>query len=446
MPGRVDASVTTSDPPLTVSGMTLVVLDTQGRLQEFHAVPPQVDPAGAPAAPPRWEPLFDAAGLTLSAFTPVTPQWTPRGFADVRAAWEGPLPDRPEYRVRIEAAAYRGRPVSLLMVGPWSRPSRMQALTRSSAQTVLIGAVTVLIVVVMIAAMLLARYNVRARRADVRGAWRLALFVMAGYAAAWVLAAHHVPDVNQELSSFLRYFGSTLVAAALLWVTYVAVEPYVRRFWPDGILGWTRLLSGYVRDPRVGRDVLIGCVFAAVMALLNIFYELLPPLMGRPPAIPRFQNGVDALSGISELAGKIFDHLVSGVFVAMFAVLSFVLLRLIFRRTPLAIVAWVVVLALFQASQVLASGTSMWIAAAFQACMIAALTIMVVRYGLLVTAVAFAVGNILEDIPLTLSLSHWTATTSNLALATALALTFFGFYAARAGQPLFGKIDDMANG
>lgn len=200
-------------------------------------------------------------------------------------------------------------------------------------------------------------------------------------------------------------------------------------------------MSGYVRDPRVGRDVLTGCVFAAALALLNIFYELLPPLVGRPPAIPRFQNGVDALSGISELASKIFDHMVSGVFVAMFAVLSFVLLRLIFRRTPLAIVAWVVVLALFQASQVLTSGSSIWIAAAFQACLIAVLTIMVVRYGLLVTAVAFAVGNLLEDIPLTLSLSHWTATTSNLTLATALALTCFGFYAARAGQPLFGKLE-----
>ena len=71
--------------------------------------------------------------------------------------------------------------------------------------------------------------------------------------------------------------------------------------------------------------------------------------------------------------------------------------------------------------------------------MIAVLTIMVARYGLLVTAVAFAVGALLQDIPLTLSLSHWTATTSNLALATVLALTCFGFYAARAGQPLFGR-------
>ncbi len=170
MPARTQANVTANDPPMTVSGMTLVVLDTQGRLQQFQAVPPQADPEGTPTAPPRWEALFDAAGLTLSAFSPVAPGWTPPGFADMRAAWEGPLPDRPEYRVRIEAAAYRSRPVSLLIVGPWSRPTRMQALTRSSVQTVLIGVATLVLVALVIVAILFARHNVRARRADVRGA------------------------------------------------------------------------------------------------------------------------------------------------------------------------------------------------------------------------------------------------------------------------------------
>jgi hypothetical protein len=441
MPSRPPIRVATTDPPLTISGMTLVLLDTLGRLQEFHAIPPQYDPDPAPPQPPRWAALFEAAGMNLSAFTPVTPQWAPRDFADTRAAWEGPLVDRPDLRVRIEAAAYRGRPVSMLIVGPWSRPARMEPLARSNAQTVLIGLATLVIVALVIAAMLLARYNVRARRADVRGAWRLALFIMVGSAALWVLAAHHVPDVNQEMNSFARNFGNTLVAAALLWVMYVALEPYVRRFWPDGILGWSRLLSGYVRDPRVGRDVLIGCVFAAAMTLPELVYALLPQRLGYPPAIPRFQDGVSTLGGFSELALTVFDDAVGGVFVAMFAAFGFVLLRLIFRRSTLPIVAWVVVLSMFQATQVLTSGTSVWIAAAYQACMIALLTIMIVRYGLLVTAVAFAVGSLLEDIPLTLSLSHWTATTSNLALATALAVTCFGFYAARAGQPLFGKYD-----
>ena len=53
-----------------------------------------------------------------------------------------------------------------------------------------------------------------------------------------------------------------------------------------------------------------------------------------------------------------------------------------------------------------------------------------------------SVGNILRNIPLTPALSHWTATTSNVALAVVLGVTLFGFYASRAGQPLFGVMAD----
>ena len=204
MPNRTQAQVTVADPPLIISGMTLVMLDTLGRLQEFHAVPPQFDAATAPAAPPRWDALFDAAGLNMASFSPVTPQWTPRDFADTRAAWEGPLTDRPEYRVRLEAAAFRGRPVAMLIVGPWLRPLRMETTTRTTSQIVLSGAVALLIVLLVAAALLIARHNIRAKRADARGAGRLAAFVMIGYAASWVISAHHVPDINAEVDSFAQ--------------------------------------------------------------------------------------------------------------------------------------------------------------------------------------------------------------------------------------------------
>ena len=29
-----------------------------------------------------------------------------------------------------------------------------------------------------------------------------------------------------------------------VWLFYVALEPYVRRFWPQLLIGWTRALSG----------------------------------------------------------------------------------------------------------------------------------------------------------------------------------------------------------
>ena len=441
VPQRPQSQVTTNDPPLTASGMTLILVDTLGRMIEFQAVPSQFDSEPAPATTPRWETLFDAAGLKLASFTPVTPQWSPRDFADTRAAWEGPLTDHPEYRIRVEAAAYRGRPVSMFVLGPWSRPTRMALPARTTTQAVLSAFFALVVVVLVVAALLIARHNLRAKRADQRGAARLATFVMLGYAAAWVIAAHHVPDVNSELNSFSRSFGPVLLSAGVLWLIYLALEPYVRRFWPDGILGWTRLMSGYVRDPRVGRDVLIGCVFAVGITVMEALYYLLPPLVGRPAAIPLFQSDVNALSGGAILLNNLFDVFVSGIFIAMFSVLGFVLLRLIFRRKSFAVAAAVVLLSAVQAQQVLGTTAPMWIAALFQLCVIAIITTAVVRYGLLVTAIASAVGNALGDIPLTLSLSHWTATTSNVALAAVVGLTLFGFYASRAGQPLFGKFE-----
>jgi hypothetical protein len=445
MPTRTQMNVTTADPPMSISGMTLVILDTLGRLQEFHAVPPQFD-AETAAGPPRWEALFEAAGLKIASFSPATPQWTPRDFADARAAWEGPLTDRPEYRVRVEAAAYRGRPVSMLIVGPWLRPLRMEVASRTTSQVVLSGVVAALVVMLILAALLIARHNIRAKRADAGGAARLARFVMAGYAAAWVVSAHHVPDINAEVDSFARNFGPVLLATGILWVIYVALEPYVRRFWPDGILGWMRLMSGHVRDPRVGRDVLIGCVVAVGITLLQVSFNLLPALVGRPPAAPLFQSGVGVLMGSAALSSVIFDQAVGGLFVAMLAVLAFVLLRLALRRTSLAVAAALVLLSVVSAQQVLTSTAPMWMAALLQVSVIACITAVVVRYGLLVTAVAATVGNVLSIVPLTPSLSHWTASTSNLTIAMVLGLTLFGFYASRAGQPLFGRISDMAHG
>jgi serine/threonine-protein kinase len=440
-PLRPSAYLTNNDPPLTVSGMTVLILDTLGRAIEFQAVPPQINSDDTPAAPPRWEALFDAAGLAMASFTAVAPQWSPRDFADTRAAWEGPLHDHPEYRVRVEAAAFRGRPVSMFVLGPWARPTRMAPVPRSTAQIVLAAFVAIVVVALVLAALLIARYNLRAQRADRRGAARLAVFVMIGYASLWVISGHHVADVAQEVGIFTRSYGSVLMAACLLWVIYLALEPYVRRFWPDGILGWTRLLSGHVRDPRVGRDVLLGCVVASGVAVLQAGFMALPPLVGRTPPIPSLGSSVNALISLPLLASNIFDVVIGGLFSALFVILGYVLLRLILRRTPLAIAALMIVLGFVNAQRVLESGAPVWIGVIYQLLLISTIVFIVVRFGLLVTAVSAAVGNILAATPLTFSMTHWTATTSNLALAVVIGLTMFGFYASRAGQPLLGNLE-----
>ena len=77
---------------------------------------------GAPSSP----------RLARSAtFTETTPARTPLAFADERRAWRGTLPET-KTPVTIEAAAYRGRPVSFELVGsldPGLTSSRMRAAT-----------------------------------------------------------------------------------------------------------------------------------------------------------------------------------------------------------------------------------------------------------------------------------------------------------------------------
>jgi hypothetical protein len=45
---------------------------------------------------------------------------------DLSAAWTGSLADRPNIPMRIEAAAYRGKPVYFELIGPWTHAELMQ--------------------------------------------------------------------------------------------------------------------------------------------------------------------------------------------------------------------------------------------------------------------------------------------------------------------------------
>ena len=107
-------------PPPTHSGMVTVILDPQGRLIELAAVPPQVEKTPPASRAPDWAGLFTAAGLDMARFTPVDPEWLPLVSFDARAAWTGVYPDT-DLPLRIEAASWRGRPVSFQMVAPWSK-------------------------------------------------------------------------------------------------------------------------------------------------------------------------------------------------------------------------------------------------------------------------------------------------------------------------------------
>jgi LemA protein len=73
--------------------------------------------------------------------------------------------------------------------------------------------------------------------------------------------------------------GRGLYFAATIWLFYLAVEPYLRRRWPESVVGWARLLSGSWKDPMIGRDVLVGTLFATgtVAATIAVGTLVAPP-------------------------------------------------------------------------------------------------------------------------------------------------------------------------
>jgi hypothetical protein len=70
------------------------------------------------------------------------------------------------------------------------------------------------------------------------------------------LEAHHVWTLDYEVGRFFRAAAQVALTMLLLWIIYLALEPYLRRFWPHSLLGWSRLFAGRLRDARVGRDAM----------------------------------------------------------------------------------------------------------------------------------------------------------------------------------------------
>src|SRR5262249_3916921 len=100
------------------------------------------------------------------------------------------------------------------------------------------------------------------------GARHVAGIGVATQTAAYMLPTRHDPDPQSEYLRLSEIVAFALLAATGIWILYMAFEPYARRFWPQLLIGWSRLLSGRIRDPVVGREVLVGAAAGMVGALL----------------------------------------------------------------------------------------------------------------------------------------------------------------------------------
>jgi serine/threonine-protein kinase len=423
----------TDDPPLEVSGMTLVKLNPLGRLTQLVAIPPQVERAAGPTPAPDWALLFSAAGLDPSEWLPVQPMWTPPVDNDARAAWTGALAERPNIPMRIEAAAYRGRPVYFELIGPWTRPERMQPYQPAAGERAFLVTGIVLLLSMLVAGAILARRNLRLGRGDRRGAARLAVFVFAAWAVEWLFGTHHVPTIA-EFGLFVTFLSFGLAFSLFFWVLYIAMEPYVRRRWPAMLISWSRLLAGGFRDPLVGRDVLVGCLWGAFATDLSRLAWFVPSWLGHPPRQP--QSGPDLqFLGARTTIAAISGYLNFGALLYPLAFLFVLfLLRALLRKEWAAAVAWVLLLTVF-----FSVGSEYVPVALVQFLILNVVTVFLLRrLGLLYLVFAVVFTGLLTAIPLTTQMSSWYAGISLTGILLMAAMAFYGFYTSLGGRPIFG--------
>jgi eukaryotic-like serine/threonine-protein kinase len=422
--------VTESDPPPTTSGMVSVELDPLGRLIRFEAVPPSVPQASSAAL--DWSILLAEAGLDAAAFSPAEPRWLPPSYADARAAWVESKPERPDRPLRVEAAAANGRLVFFELAGPWSRPprtARPAELTgaRRDFDLLFLGTLVV-------GGALIARRNLRLGRSDRRGAMRLAAFVFASSMSIWAFLTSHVAS-DSELSLLLLGASLALFLAGVCWLLYVALEPLIRRRWPDSLIGWTRLLSGRLFDPLVGRVLLAGALVGVFGAISRELRELALRAFDATPPIPPFPWDL-TLRGPRAVASHLFAPAIA-MFFALATAMLFFLLRAVLRKEWLAAAVFVLV---FAVPSFLDGGM---ISGTFALVVAAAEILVFLRFGLLALVFANYFGHCLQ-FPLTTDSSAWYAGTSLFVLLVLAALAIYGFRIALAGKPAFsgGRLDD----
>jgi serine/threonine-protein kinase len=418
-PGVVDRS----DPPPISSGMIQVNIDHLGRLMFFESIPPQRQSSPARAAPVDWAPLFQLAGLDQSTMQPSEPVWAWLATSDTRAAWTGKWPEsgRP---LRVEAAAFGGRPVAFMVIGEWQIPWRMSEAT-SSTTTVYAALLLGIAVATLIAAAVLARRNTREGRGDRRGALRLAAYVSAVLLALWVCKVHVADTIG--LFNFLIAVCTAVFYGGLLWTVYLALEPFVRRHWPRVLVSWTNVLTGRASDPVVGRDVLIGVALGIWFTLL--FTAIIVTGADGPVSLA---GEVELLLGLRNTIGAVLQEVLYAIRNGLLYFFILFGLRMLLRSQWAAMIAFTLFFTLLN----MLGNERVWLGGSIGVLYFGTAAFVIVRFGgLLAFVVGTLVQSVLFDVWPTLDSSAWYFGSNVFILAVVVTTAVWAFYTATGRRP-----------
>jgi serine/threonine-protein kinase len=442
--------VSLDEPARVVPGMRTVVLGTQGRLKRMEVLPDSgsiwggtsalaatnnlspvdksaidksaldksaldksaIDKSTLDKTSADFAPLFKLADLRPEDFVPIAPTFTPPMFADNRLAWQGHYPEDSNQIVQVHAASFGGKPVYFQIVEGWQdRANQLHIQGAPDLRTGNVVLQSVMILVALGSGIVLAWRNVRARRVDSAGAHKLAgSFVILGL-LIWLFCSSHAPELFLEMRMFFRSLGFILVPAVVVWMFYLALEPYVRRIWPETVISWTRLLAGRFTDPLVASHILTGLASGTLATILSQLGNLIPMGLGHAAATPNLTILMRFLAKENPTAVTLWA-LLESLYIGLLYLLSLVMFTLILRRRWLASAAFVA-MATTVAVPWGDAGWVQWVQCALVALLV---LFLLVRFGLVATLAALWAVYLMRFVPITSNMNTWYAPQTRFAI------------------------------
>jgi serine/threonine-protein kinase len=429
-PIRMAQPTRLGDPPFNISGMMTLIIDGKGRLESYQVYPPQMDstPPGQPE--PDWAPFFAAAGLDPNQMKLTDSKWVPASPFDFKRAWEGFWPAAPEIPIRVEAASWRGKPVHFAIYFPWDKPARMEPLQLTPQQQAAQWINIVINALVIVGGSLIAWWNWKRGRGDVQGARRLGIMIALFNFIAIFMGGMHwgSRDVLQHVFTAIAY---TVFGGTLAFSLYLALEPFVRRRWPQLLVTWTRLFNGQWRDPFVASNLLAGIALAVFWALLFGIKSLVSQRNGQFP-FPTWLT-----EGFRDIASAMFGQATNSILLGLSALLVLAIVKALVKRS------WIAggIIVLIGTGINIAISTNPVFDGAFALVQYGLGVFLLVRFGALPMVIAIYLSDLLRNTGSSLDGSQWHATPGVVIslICAAAAIVFFRW--AVAGRQLLPDLD-----
>lgn len=418
-----ERNLISSDSPLLSPDELVVVLDASGRLIRYAWNPGPEPPAAVSGTPSDkiWAQLFAASGLDAANFREATPAVLPPIYGDTLRGWEAKRQEPKSSATRVVAGSVKSTPTYFEVFREWQHP-KLSPAVRPWSVDALNDATLYLIVAV---AAFVAWLNIRGGRGDRRGAMRLASFIFLLYIIFWLFGTHHLPVLARELTLLLRGVGWALLMASWIWVFYLALEPYVRRYSPASLVSWTRVIMGRFTDPMVARDILLGTLATWVTAAVTVLILVTV----QPGAVLPIGRSLQPLLGARFIVAGVAGGLADAIFFGLMLLFLLLLGRSLLRRQSLAVIGMVCLLVLLLLAWITAVEGLPTVGGMVLVLLSGAVWVFVLmRVGLLGMVASIFPMTFGLQIPDVMTFSAWYSFVAWYSLTVYLAVPLFGLY------------------